>query len=63
MQVMIKVAMVMPEIGFDEEPIRPVMRDDTVAKKNPKKMISTDTRMLPCVGRPGVTARKTANRS
>ncbi len=29
-QVRISVAIVMPEIGFDEEPIRPVMRDDTV---------------------------------
>ena len=29
-QVRISVAIVMPEIGFDEVPIRPVMRDDTV---------------------------------
>jgi len=28
--------MVMPEIGFAEEPIWPQMREDTVAKKNPK---------------------------
>ena len=60
---MISVAMVMPEIGFDEEPIRPVMRDDTVAKKKPKSTIRIDTRMLPCVGSPGVTARKMARAS
>src|SRR5437879_332722 len=29
-QVNSKVAMVMPEIGFDEEPISPVRREDTV---------------------------------
>ena len=40
--VMISVAMVMPEIGFDEEPISPVMRDDTVAKKKPKSTIRID---------------------
>ena len=61
--VMISVAMVIPEIGFDDEPIRPVMRDDTVAKKKPKRTIRTETRMLPCVGRPGATARKIASNS
>ena len=35
--------MVMPEIGFDDEPIRPVMRDETVTKKKPK-MIDEDRR-------------------
>ena len=57
---MISVAIVMPEIGFDEEPMRPVMRDDTVAKKKPKRTTSTAARTLPCVGRPGITARKMA---
>src|SRR4051812_11940226 len=34
--VAIKVAMVMPEIGFDELPMMPTMRDETVTKKKPK---------------------------
>ncbi len=38
---MSKVATVMPEIGFDEEPISPVMRDETVTKKNPNSKIKT----------------------
>src|SRR6266550_2559779 len=35
-QVSSKVATVIPEIGFDEEPTSPVNRDDTVTKRNPK---------------------------
>src|SRR6185312_10740528 len=35
-QVAIRVAMAMPEMGFDELPINPVMRDETVTKRNPK---------------------------
>src|SRR5689334_15644739 len=31
--VKISVAIVMPEIGFDEVPIRPVIREETVTKK------------------------------
>ena len=27
--------MAMPEIGFDELPIKPVMREETVTKRNP----------------------------
>src|SRR5215213_230938 len=61
--VRISVAIVMPEIGFDDDPIRPVMRDDTVTKKKPKTMISSDTRKLPCVGMPGAIARKAARAS
>ena len=57
---MISVAIVMPEIGFDDEPMRPVMRDDTVAKKKPKMMMRTATRKLPCVGRPGVDREEDA---
>ena len=30
-----RVAIVIPEIGFDEEPMRPTMRDDTATKKKP----------------------------
>src|SRR3954462_13837810 len=59
-QVRIKVAIVMPEIGFDEDPIRPTIRDDTVTKKNPKTITSTDVTTLPCVGKPGASARKNA---
>ena len=54
---MINVAIVMPEIGFDEEPIKPVMRDDTVAKKKPNSTMRIETRILPCVGSPGAAAR------
>src|SRR6059036_1795493 len=36
-----RAAMVMPEIGFAEEPICPQMREETVAKKNPKITIRT----------------------
>ena len=43
----ISVAMVMPEIGFDDEPMSPVMRDETVAKKNPKTRMSTAATTLP----------------
>ena len=53
----------MPEIGFDEVPMRPVMRDDTVTKKKPKMTIRIAARKLPCVGMPGATARKIASSS
>ena len=56
-------AIVMPEIGFDELPISPVMRDDTVTKKKPKSTTRTAARTLPCVGAPGLTTRKTASSS
>jgi hypothetical protein len=36
----------MPEIGFDDEPISPVSRDDTVTKRNPKRMIRMAPRMF-----------------
>src|ERR1700735_2711622 len=35
-QVSASVATVIPEIGFDEEPISPVNRDETVTNKKPK---------------------------
>src|SRR5262245_6393992 len=40
-QVRVRVATVMPEIGFDDEPISPVSRADTVTNRKPK----TTTRM------------------
>ena len=52
-QVRISVAMVMPETGFEEDPIRPTMRDETVTKKNPKTTTRIDATKLPCVGMPG----------
>ena len=39
-QVASSVATVMPEIGFEEEPISPVMRLDTVTKKKPNSTTS-----------------------
>jgi hypothetical protein len=39
-QVKRRVATVMPEIGFDDDPISPVMREDTVTKRNPKQTIN-----------------------
>ena len=42
--VAIRVAIVIPEMGLAELPIRPVMRDDTVTNRNPKittKMAAT----------------------
>src|ERR1051325_2257594 len=43
--------MVMPEIGFAEEPIWPQMREDTGAKKNPKITIRTaPSRLTPSCG-------------
>src|SRR5580704_11036622 len=35
-QVNASVATVIPEIGFDDEPISPVKRDETVTKRKPK---------------------------
>ena len=62
-QVTISVAIVIPEIGFDEVPIRPVMRDDTVTKRKPKTMTRIAARKLPCIGIFGATARKIASSS
>ena len=46
-QVRISVAIVMPETGFDDDPISPTIRDETVTKKNPKMMTRIDARTLP----------------
>src|SRR5688572_27512092 len=53
------VAIVMPEIGFDDDPIRPTMREETATKKKPKIRMSTPVRRLagnPPVGRFGRNA-------
>ena len=44
------VATVMPEIGFDEEPISPVSRDDTVTNRKPKTTISSAPSRFMCSG-------------
>src|SRR5215218_3035974 len=59
-QVRIRVAIVMPEIGLDDDPISPTMRDETVTKKKPKITTRMDATKLPCVGSRGATARKRA---
>src|SRR5215471_18360695 len=61
--VRISVAIVMPEIGFDDVPMSPVMRDDTVTKKNPKITMRIAARKFPWVGIFGATARKIASAS
>ncbi len=44
--------MVMPEIGFADEPICPQMREETVAKKNPKMTIRiAPSRLTPTCGK------------
>ena len=63
LQVMMSVAIVMPEIGLDELPMSPVMRDDTVTKKKPKITIRTAATKFHCIGMPGVTARNSASSS
>ena len=45
--------MVMPEIGLDDDPIRPTIRDETVTKKKPKMMTRIEATKLPWVGRRG----------
>ena len=61
--VRISVAMVIPEIGFDEVPIKPVMREDTVTKRKPKMMTRIAARKFPCIGIFGATTRKIASRN
>jgi hypothetical protein len=61
--VTIRVAIVIPEIGLDDVPMRPVMRDDTVTKRNPKTMTRIAARKLPCIGIFGARARKIARSS
>src|SRR5262245_33003976 len=60
--VRISVAIVIPEIGLDDDPINPVIREDTVAKKNPKMRMSTAAMTFPVLGSPGASVRKTASR-
>src|SRR5437016_13010590 len=50
-QVNSSVATVMPEIGFEDEPISPVSRDDTVTNKNPNTITKTAP-SNPCSDKP-----------
>ena len=63
----IRVAMAMPEIGFDEVPMSPAMREDTVTNRKPKTTTSTEAiRLAPApVGAPGtgLKVRKTHMRT
>ena len=47
--------MVMPEIGFEEEPISPVSREETVTNRNPNTRIMTAPRN-PCTLMPRPSA-------
>ena len=42
-----RVAIVIPETGFELVPIRPTIRDDTVTKKKPNTTMRTPSRMRP----------------
>src|SRR6266436_2275954 len=65
MHVPMIVAIVMPLIGLLVVPMIPTIRDETVTKKKPKKMISTASRRLlgKCVGRPGMKEIASARKS
>src|SRR5215469_10543274 len=45
-EVAIRVAMVIPETGFAELPMSPVMREETVTKRNPKMTTKTEATRL-----------------
>ena len=47
-QVSISVAMVMPEMGLEVEPISPVRRDDTVTKNAPRMTMSSAPSRFMC---------------
>ena len=50
-QVPMRAAIVIPEIGQDDEPTRPVMRDETTEKKKPKMTIRmAPSRLMPNTG-------------
>src|SRR5438270_5916822 len=61
-EVAMSVAIVIPETGFAELPIRPVMRDDTVTNRNPKIMTKMEATTLAksevCAPGTGLKVRK-----
>jgi hypothetical protein len=55
------VATVMPEMGFDDDPISPVKREETVTNKNPKSTTSmAPSRLTPLKGVPNGKATQIA---
>jgi hypothetical protein len=59
-QVSMRVAMVMPETGFEEEPISPVSREDTVTNSAPKiTTISAPSRFMCSEGASMIIASST----
>src|SRR5262249_43753970 len=61
-QVAMSVAIVIPEIGFEDDPIMPTMREETVTKKKPKITIRTDISRLPG-NFPGIWGRTDISRA
>src|SRR5208283_6133966 len=61
-EVAMRVAMVMPEMGLAELPMRPTMRELTVTKRNPKKTMRMDAarlaQTLTCAPGTGLKTRK-----
>src|ERR1700691_3455274 len=61
-EVAMRVAIVMPETGFEELPINPTMREETVTKRNPKMATSTAAArlasQLTCAPGTGLKVRK-----
>src|SRR5262245_15947378 len=51
--VAIKLAIVIPEIGLEEEPSNPTKREETVTKKNPRKTTRIEETMFPPIA-PGL---------
>src|SRR5262249_19297584 len=60
-QVSSSVAMVMPEMGLEDDPTSPVSRDDTVTNRKPNSRIITATRM-PCTLSPWTSRMGTNGR-
>ena len=56
-QVPISVAIVMPEIGLDDEPIKPTIRLDTVTKKKPNTTTSIPSSNLFVSVCPGICGK------
>src|SRR5271154_4748314 len=61
-EVAMSVAIVMPETGFEELPISPQMREETVTKRNPKKATNSEAErfasQLTCAPGTGLNVRK-----
>src|SRR5450631_3961267 len=61
-EVAISVAIVIPETGFDELPINPTIREETVTKRNPNRATNSDAArlaiQLTCAPGTGLNVRK-----